>query len=268
MRLYNDGLVVHQAQSDDGIIEVVDLGSTRSLHFGTIPRQSSMSLHTPHTLELTYTESMMACLLINTQPERILVIGLGGGSLVKYLLYHFANCKIDVVEYRQDVVDVAQKYFNVPQNDVRLSIHVGDGYAFTQRRYFQDAAQYDLILVDAYDHVGMAESVGGQDFFDACAGLLSSVGVMSINLWGSDRHLFNQSMTRINESFGGRTMVIPVQNKGNVIGIATMQTITRSYLSKIKEKVDELEARFDIGLPRSLHELKRQKHSFINRLFY
>ncbi|MBE9533146.1 MAG: spermidine synthase, partial [Proteobacteria bacterium] len=109
MRLYYDGLVVHQSQSDDGMIEVVDLGDTRSMHFGTFPRQSSMSLRTPYTLELTYTEAMMACLLLNPNPRKILVVGLGGGSLVKFLLHHFPDCEIDVIEYRQDVVDVAHR---------------------------------------------------------------------------------------------------------------------------------------------------------------
>ena len=134
MRLYYDGVVVHQSQSDDGVIEVVDLGDTRSMHFGSFPRQSSMSLTTPHTLELTYTESMMACLLFNPEPEKILVVGLGGGSVVKFLLYHFPSCQIDVVEYRQDVVNVAQGYFKVPNNDPRVNIHIDDGYAFVDRK--------------------------------------------------------------------------------------------------------------------------------------
>ncbi|MFW5447183.1 MAG: spermidine synthase [Methylophagaceae bacterium] len=267
MRLYYGGTVVHQTQSDEGIIEVVDLGDTRSMHFGTLPRQSSMSLSTPHTLELTYTQAMMACLIINPEPKKILVVGLGGGSLVKFLLYHFPECQIDVIEYRQDVIDAAQSYFNIPKNDPRLTIHHGDGYLFAQQRYFQDDAQYDLLLVDAYDHVGMAASVGVQAFFDACAGLLSPQGVMSINLWGSDRHLFNQSMTRINQSFGGRTMILPVENKGNVIGLAMKQMVTQAYLKKIKVTVEQQEVQFNINLPRSLQELTRQNRSFISRLF-
>ncbi|MBL1319761.1 MAG: spermidine synthase [Methylophaga sp.] len=267
MRLYYGGVVVHQAQSDDGMIEVVDLGDTRSMHFGTLPRQSSMSLQTPHTLELTYTQAMMACLIINPNPKRILVVGLGGGSLIKFLLYHFPECHIDVIEYRQDVIDAAQTYFNVPKNDPRITIHHDDGYLFVQQCYFQDDAQYDLLLVDAYDHIGMAASVGVQAFFDACAGLLSSTGVMSINLWGSDHHLFNQSMTRINNSFDGRTMVLPVENKGNVIGLAMMQTVTQAYLKRIKPIVEQQEVQFNIDLTRSLQELTRQNRSFISRLF-
>jgi len=267
MRLYYDGLVVHQSQSDDGVIEVVDLGDTRSLHFGTFPRQSSMSLTTPHTLELSYTEAMMACLLINDKPERVLVVGLGGGSLVKFLLHHFPQCHIDVIEYRQDVVDVAHTYFHVPKDDPRLNIHVGDGYLFVQERYYQADANYDLLLVDAYDHVGMAASVGVQAFFDACAGILTSVGVMSINLWGSDRPLFNQSMARINQSFSGRSMILPVKDKGNVIGLAMMKTVTTAALKKLKTHVELQELEFNINLPKSLHNLTRQNRSIINRLF-
>lgn len=267
MRLYYDGLVVHQAQSDDGVIEVVDLGDTRSLHFGTFPRQSSMSLRTPHTLELSYTEAMMACLLLNTKPERVLVVGLGGGSLVKFLLHHFPDCTIDVVEYRQDVVDVAHRYFQVPKNDPRLNIHVGDGYLFVQERYYQAETSYDLLLVDAYDHVGMAASVGVQAFFDACAGLLTSVGVMSINLWGSDKPLFSQTMGRINQSFNGRSMILPVKDKGNVIGLAMMQTVTNAALKKLRTTVEQQEFELNINLPKSLHNLIRQNGTLINRLF-
>ena len=266
MRLYYDGVVVHQSQSDDGVIEVVDLGNIRSLHFGTLPRQSSMSLQTPHTLELSYTEAMMACLVLNSNPERILVVGLGGGSLVKFLLHHYPECKVDVIEYRQDVVDVAHRFFHVPSDDPRLTIHVGDGYLFTQQQYYQGDVSYDLLLVDAYDHIGMSASVGVQAFFDSCAGVLSELGVMSINLWGSDKPQFNQTMSRINQSFNGRSMILPVKNKGNVVGLATMQTVTTAKLKKFKNRVEQQETFLNINLPKALQDLTRQNSSFISRL--
>ena len=267
MRLYYGGLVVHQAQSDDGIIEVVDLGDTRSLHFGTFPRQSSMSLRTPHTLELNYTEAMMASLILNPNPEKILVVGLGGGSLVKFLLYHFPGCQIDVIEYRQDVIDVAQHYFGVPNNNPRLTIHHGDGYLFVQELYHQAEKDYDLLLVDAYDHLGMSASVGIQAFFDACAGILSAHGVLSINLWGSEHGLFNQTMARINQSFEGRTMTLPVRNKGNVIGLATMRPINKAALKKRQPSVVLQELQLNISLLKALQTLTRENRSIISRIF-
>lgn len=267
MRLYYGGNVVHQAQSDEGVIEVVDLGNERSLHFGTYPRQSTMSLDTPHTLELTYTQSMMACLLLNSSPRRALVIGLGGGSLTKFLLHHYPNCSIDVIEFRQDVIDVAHQYFQLPRDNERLTIIKGDGYDELQSIFFSGNAEYDLVLADAYDHEGMADTVRGQAFFDACAGVLTEEGVLSVNLWGSDKALFNQSMARINRSFNNQTMILPVENKGNVIGLASKQVLSTSELKKLKPTVEQMEHKLGINLPKALHDLIRQNRSFITRLF-
>lgn len=267
MRLY-DGFLVHQSVSDDGVIEVVDTGATRSMHFGTFPRQSCMSLETPHTLELSYTEAMMAALLLNPQPEKVLVIGLGGGSLLKFLLHHFPDCQIDVVEYRSDVIRVAHQYFDVPEDDPRVSIQLGDGYLYAQQRCYQDNVEYDMVLVDAYDHAGMAASVGVPAFFDACAGLLSLNGVMSINLWGSNRPMFKMMMERINQSFKGQSMILPVEDKGNIIGLATKKQVSQSALKQLKVIVDELELQFDVNLPRSLRDLTKRNRPFIGRLLF
>lgn len=267
MRLY-DGQLIHQSHSDDGMIEVVDDGELRSLHFGTFPRQSCMSLQTPHTLELTYTEAMMSALLLTPSPERVLIVGLGGGSLVKFILHHFPNCQIDVVEYRQDVVKVAHGYFCVPENDSRVTIHLGDGYLFVQQKFYQDTKGYDMLLVDAYDHVGMAESVGVQGFFDACAGLLTATGIMSINLWGTNRPVFKQTMARINQSFEGRSLLLPVEDKGNVIALATSRLITQAQLKKLKLTAEQEEEKLQINLPKSLYELTRRNRPYIGKLFF
>jgi spermidine synthase len=267
MRLYGDGVVVHQSQSDEGVIEVVDTGDSRSMHFGTFPRQSSMRLSQPHALELTYTQAMMAALLLNPNPRKVLIVGLGGGSLVKFLLHHFPNCQIDVVEYRRDVVDVARGYFGVPEDNPNLNIQLGDGYLHVSRCFYETDLSYDLLLVDAYDHNGMAASVGVQAFFDACAGIMSADGVMSINLWGSERSGFNTTMQRINQSFDNRSMILPVENKGNVIALATHAEISHSELKQLRKKVDAMEMQYQVNLPKALQNLIRQNRNFISRLF-
>ena len=119
----------------------------------------------------------------------------------------------------------------------------------------------------AYDHIGMAASVGAQAFFDACAGVLSANGVMSINLWGSDKPLFNQTMTRINQSFDGNSLILPVKDKGNVISMATKWHVTNSDMKAMKRNVEQQEIQFDINLPSSLKNIARQNRSLITRLF-
>ena len=100
MRKYH-GTVIHRSQDSRGVIEVVDDGCTRSLHFGNAVRQSAMDLNRPEYLVLTYTRAMMSCLLFKPTPCKVLLIGLGGGSLAKFLLHHIPNCTIDAVELRE-----------------------------------------------------------------------------------------------------------------------------------------------------------------------
>lgn len=263
MRLY-DGVLVHQSFSDEGIIEVVDVGEVRSLHFGTHPRQSSMSVKAPYRLELSYTRAMMACLLFCSAPKNILIIGLGGGSLVKFLLHHFADCQIEVVEYRQDVIEVAQRYFTVTA-DPRLSIKKADGFAHASQTHYLGEHSYDLILVDAFDHQGMASSVGVQPFFDACAGILSEQGVMASNLWGTDRPGFNLIMQRINRSFADNSLVLPVEDKGNVIAFARHQAFDLTRLRKHRQQIELMDRHYQTDLLKSSHILLRQNTSFLSR---
>jgi len=148
-----------------------------------------------------------------------------------------------------------------------LNIHHGDGYAFVQQAAYQDDVEYDLLLVDAYDHISMSKSIGAQSFFDACAAVLSRQGVMSINLWGSDRPLFTQSMARINQSFKGQSLILPVDNKGNTIALASNRLISLAALKKLKPQAIKQEIDYKVDMPKFLHDLLRHNRSLINRLF-
>ncbi|MDT8311976.1 MAG: spermidine synthase, partial [Methylophaga sp.] len=133
--------------------------------------------------------------------------------------------------------------------------------------FYRGQQQFDLLLVDAYDHIGMAQSIGAQVFFDACAGVLSARGLMSINLWGSDRPAFNTTMQRINQSFQDQSLILPVADKGNVIGLALKQVVNPSQLKKLRSLAAQLEESLQASLPQSLQQLIRQNQSFLTRLF-
>ena len=66
-------------------VEVSEQGGIRSLHLGSDTVQSSMKLDDPYELVLSYTRAMMAFLLFRPRPEHVLMIGLGGGSLPKFV---------------------------------------------------------------------------------------------------------------------------------------------------------------------------------------
>ncbi|MBE0582205.1 MAG: hypothetical protein IH612_00425, partial [Desulfofustis sp.] len=94
--------VVHRAQYDNYLVEVIDRGDERFLIFAGNIVQSSMSISKPERLTLSYTRYMMAALLAGTCPEKVLIVGLGAGSLLRFINYHFPNCLIDGIDNAAD----------------------------------------------------------------------------------------------------------------------------------------------------------------------
>src|SRR5688572_29228633 len=106
----------------DDAVYVTERFGVRSLHIGSDTIQSSMRLARPNDLELAYTRSMMAFLLFHDQPQRVLLVGLGGGSLVKFIYHRMPWANVEVVEVNPQVVMVARQNFQVPPDDGRLRV--------------------------------------------------------------------------------------------------------------------------------------------------
>src|SRR3977135_389153 len=108
-------------------------------------RQSVVKPGDPDHLELAYARVALAGLALCEEPRRILVVGLGGGSLPLFLRKHYPAAGIDVAEIDPDVVDVAKKYFGF-REDERMHAYIGDG-----RQFIENVRQgYDIIFLDAF----------------------------------------------------------------------------------------------------------------------
>lgn len=261
-----EGQLIHESHDDDGILEVIDRDGVRSLHFGSYPRQSSMRLVDPEKLELSYVRAMTSWLLFKeTLDDDALVIGLGGGSLTKHLLYHFPDCRLKVVEYRKSVVKIARSHFALPL-DPRLKIIIDDGGDYVRQRTESHSQRYSLVFVDAFDHNSMAESICCEAFFDACQLLLKANGMLVINLWGSERPLFAQVALWMERVFNGKILFVPVQGKGNVIGLAFNDTCPLYQLKDLRLRAIALEEQYQIEFPTFLRDLGRNKASLIDNV--
>ena len=121
------------AANDADAVYVTERFGVRSLHIGSDTIQSSMRIARPNDLELAYTRSMMAFLLFNERPARLLMIGLGGGSLAKFVYHRMPQTATEVAEISPQVVAIARRLFQVPAADERLTVRVCDGAEFVAR---------------------------------------------------------------------------------------------------------------------------------------
>ena len=105
---------------------ILDSGQWRFLHFDLDAVQSAMSLQDPHKLSLAYTRKMMAFLLFNHAPARILLLGLGGGSLAKFCYRSLPGAAVTAVEMNPDVIRLREE-FSIPRDDSRFRVICADG---------------------------------------------------------------------------------------------------------------------------------------------
>jgi len=196
-------------------VEISEKHGVRFLHLGGPAVQSAMRIREPWVLELEYTRAMMAFLLFQSAPKQMALIGLGGGSLAKFIYKHLSETHLTAMEIHPEVVQAARAYFQLPPDDERLQVQVGDGAAFVHA----NPATQDVLLVDGYDAKRIVDALASIEFYQACLAMLRPGGVAVFNLWGSDTS-FPVYFERLSSVFGERLLRLPSERKGNIIVFA------------------------------------------------
>lgn len=142
---------------------------------------SAMFVDDPPETPIRYVEHFHLGPLLNPDATRALFIGGGGMSGPKQFLEAYPNMTLDVVELDPDVVDVARRYFAVPE-DPRLAVHALDGRQFLERA---GEAQWDVVILDAYGRNYVPFHLMTAEFLSLVASHLAPGGVVVSNVIGS-----------------------------------------------------------------------------------
>jgi len=124
---------------------VVRTAHTLSLHFTLAEVQSRMDLRDPPALCLEYTRLMMGLLLFVPAPRRLAVLGLGGGSLVRFCHAHLPACALTAVELNPQVIALRDRFL-LPPDSARLRVVAGDAAAFVRESIRQVPRSYTATL--------------------------------------------------------------------------------------------------------------------------
>lgn len=188
--------LLHSERSLYREVLVYESGSQRCMCFTRncrIGRQSCMDTRNPERISLNYPKLMLGSLYLKPQPRSILVIGLGGGTLPRTLLKALPDAVIDVVEIDPAVVSVAKKYFGFTPGE-RMRVIEMDGRVFVKRA-IREQRQYDLIMLDAFDHEYIPEHLLTQEFLREVKALLAPGAVLAANTFSSSRLYDHESVT-------------------------------------------------------------------------
>ncbi len=186
--------VVYTEKSLYRDISVSEDGVQRCMIFGRQGgRQSCIALARRDELALDYTRMMLGALYLNPAPQRVLIVGLGGGTLPRTLQRLYPATQFDVVEIDPAVVRVASRYFDFKPGE-RMRVHEGDARVFVKRA-LRDGVRYDLVMLDAFDHDYIPEHLLTREFLLEIQALLGGGGVLAANTFGNSRLYAHESAT-------------------------------------------------------------------------
>jgi len=216
-----------------------------SLHFGFPTIQSRMLKSDPQRLVLDYTRTMMGFLLFAPKPERIAMIGLGGGSIAKYCSHKLPDTDFTAIELSPEVIELRHR-FGIPQDSANFRIICADGAEFIRR----ESEAYDVVLVDGFDNEGQPEQLCSAFFYDNCHSALRQNGIVVINLCADDPQL-ESYLGRLNIAFDGRIALAEADEGENMIAFACKGTDFPPTFKVLSERLRLLEPTHSVDLDKT-----------------
>lgn len=219
--------------------------------------QTEMRLDDPGALANEYTRKMMGFLVFEACPKKVLMIGLGGGSIAKYCHRHLPDTEFTAVEIDPDVIAM-RPHFYVPPDDERFKVINADGADYVAR--LAAAGEHsDVILVDAYDQFGIARSVVERAFVENAKRILGSNGVFVLNLVG-DVDECTAYVETIRQVFDS-PIVIAMKRGGNLVVFAGNALLDARHVPLRLRNAQRVKDRLGLFFPtlmQHLHESHRQ----------
>ncbi|MDR5710301.1 MAG: fused MFS/spermidine synthase [Armatimonadota bacterium] len=228
-------------------ITVSDEGGVRYLKLDNY-WQSAMDLQDPNRTVFRYADYMHVGMLFVPDPERVLLIGVGGGTIPKQYLRDYPGVHMDMVDIDPQVIEVARRYFHVPVGG-RLRAFAEDGRQFVRRA----SGRYDQVLMDAYLRDTLPFHLATREFFQEVRGVLTSRGVFVMNvigaLAGPESRLFRSVYRTLREVFPA-VYVFPVEfgpwggeeALRNIIVLATQEPLeppgaVRARYARVRDRI-------------------------------
>ncbi len=214
--------IIHEERSQYRDVVVTEFNNQRcmlfNVHRGDM-NQTCIDLRDPKRLVFNYTRMSFAGLLLNPDPQRILVAGLGGGTIPTVMRELFPDARIDVLEVDPAVLTVAKEYFNFVE-DEQLVNHVVDARVFIKRAGLR-GEQYDYIVLDAFSGEYIPEHMLTQEFLQEVSQILTPDGVLVANTFASSRLYDYESVTY--QAVFGEFFNFKTAGSGNRIILAKKQ---------------------------------------------
>jgi spermidine synthase len=205
--------------------------------------ESVTNLTDPDDLPLRYAQVMSIAIVYPETPKKILMLGLGGGSISTYLGRFLPDASITTVEIDPGVIKAAKTYFGLRETE-RMRYPSGDGRVFLNRHN----ELYDLILLDAYRGGYVPFHLLTREFYTLVKQRLAPGGAAAFNVHDGTK-LYASTVRTLSEVFPALDLY--PTGLGETIAVATASPLDKAMLERKAAALQERHG-FRFPLPQIL----------------
>jgi spermidine synthase len=205
--------------------------------------ESTVDLKDPDAMPVSYDRLMSVALAYAKANKRILMIGLGAGSISTYLADAMPECQIDVVELDRGVIAAGKKYFGLIETD-KVHLIESDGRVYLNRH--NDL--YDVILLDAFRELGVPFHMLTKEFYALVKDHLADGGVVASNVAANTR-LFSATLTTLHAVFPTVDVYPDWTERDMAQAIAVALPAERPTTNDLLHQALALEKQFNLRYP-------------------
>lgn len=186
--------------------------------------ESVSNLLDPDDLPLRYAQVMTIAAIYPETARKILMLGLGGGSISTYLGRFMPEAAITTVEIDPGVITAAKTYFGLRETE-RMRYRAGDGRVFLSR----NDELYDLILLDAYRGGYVPFHLLTREFYTLVKQRLTPGGAAAFNVHDGSK-LYASTVKTLGEVFAALDLY--PSGVGEVIAVASASPLDPRTLER------------------------------------
>ena len=213
--------IIGRVKSAISEIIVYEEGKLRCFYFagGRNTHQSCMNLANESKVDFEYIRMMFAAGTLRKKQGKVLVLGLGGGTLVKLFQKFYPGTAIDVVDLDPGVYEMAKKYFAFKPK-ASTGVFIMDAYDFVLKKARARApGGYDMIFVDCFDANYIPPKLRSRPFIQGLRNILGPGGILAANVFTHHRQ-YDAMLWDYQQLFSG-LWVMHGKTSGNTIILGT-----------------------------------------------
>lgn len=175
--------------------------------------QSAINTEHPQNLVMENLRYLMGILMFIPAPEKILLLGVGGGSLIHFLQHYLPQSHITGVEYNSQLLDIAHTHLKLPPASDRLSYILDDAKNVID----QCSVTYDLIVVDIFEGGLTPPWLLEQPFNAQLKTCLSQQGAVAYNLLVNNEKTFSRFYNLLRKIYHQQTLCMETEDYENLL---------------------------------------------------